>query len=222
MQEAFDRKLTTNIEFKNRRFRKLEEDTDSIYLSREEIDTLYNLDLKRYERLDKVRDVFIIGCYTGLRFSDLSRINNSNFIEANSKLKIRTEKTGETVIIPLHRYVKEILKKYKGFPEYTISNQKMNEYLKELGELAGFEDKILISTTRGGKKISESIEKFKLITVHTARRSFATNAYLMDIPSISIMKITGHRTERAFLKYIKISQEENANKLVNHPFFGTH
>ena len=77
----------------------------------------------------------------------------------------------------------------------------------------------MISTTKGGIKQNVSFKKHELITVHTARRSFATNAYLMNIPPISIMKITGHKTERAFLKYIKISQEDNANKLINHPFF---
>lgn len=219
MNEAFDRKLTSNIEFKNRRFKTLEEDSDSIYLSNSEIDLLYKLDLKNNERLDKVRDMFIIGCSTGLRYSDLLTISEKNLIEANTKLKLRTEKTGETVVIPVNKYFRAILKKYKGFPEYSISNQKMNQYLKELGELAEINGKVLISTTSGGKKIIESIEKYKLITVHTARRSFATNAYLMNVPSISIMKITGHRTEKAFLKYIKISQEDNANKLINHPFF---
>jgi len=111
------------------------------------------------------------------------------------------------------------LKKYDGIPPYDISNQKMNEYLKELGELAEMNENILLSSTKGGKKKSETFKKSELITVHTARRSFATNAFVMNVPSISIMKITGHKTEKAFLKYIKISQEENANKLSNHPFF---
>jgi integrase len=219
MNEAFDRKLTTNIEFKNRRFKTLEEDSDSIYLSTSDIDRLYRLDLKSNQRLDKVRDIFIIGCSTGLRYSDLLTISEKNLIEFDTKLKLRTEKTGETVIIPVNKYFRAILKKYNGFPDYSISNQKMNLYLKELGELSEINEKVLISTTSGGQKVSESFEKYKLITVHTARRSFATNAYLSNVPSISIMKITGHRTERAFLKYIKISQEDNANKLINHPFF---
>jgi integrase len=219
MNEAFDRKLTTNIEYKNRRFKTIEEETESIYLTKEEIAEIYSFDLSDNKKLDNVRDMFIIGCYTGLRYSDLMLINDKNLIDKNTKLKIKTEKTGELVIIPLHKYIREILKKHNGIPNYMISNQKMNEYLKELGELVGIKDKVLISSTKGGVKQNQSFKKFELITVHTARRSFATNAYLMDIPSISIMKITGHRTEKAFLKYIKISQEDNANKLINHPFF---
>ena len=96
----------------------------------------------------------------------------------------------------------------------------MNEYVKELAELAKLNETILISFTQGGIKQTKTFLKHQLITMHTARRSFATNAYLMGVPTISIMKITGHRTEKAFLKYIKISQEDNANKLVHHPFFG--
>jgi integrase len=95
----------------------------------------------------------------------------------------------------------------------------MNAYLKEIGEEAKLDEPIEIVSTKGGKRVKEVFEKWELITVHTARRSFATNAYLHQVPSISIMKITGHTTERNFLKYIKISQEDNANKLLNHPFF---
>jgi integrase len=134
-------------------------------------------------------------------------------------VKIRTQKTGETVVTPLKGYVKEIIKKYGGIPPQAISNQKMNNYLKELGQLGEIEEPILISATKGGVRQTETFKKWELITTHTARRSFVTNAYLQNVPTISIMKITGHRTEKSFLKYIKISQEDNANKLVNHPFF---
>jgi hypothetical protein len=95
----------------------------------------------------------------------------------------------------------------------------MNDYLKEIGEKAKFNSSVEIISTKGGVRNREVFKKYELITVHTARRSFATNAYLHDVPAISIMKITGHRTEKSFLKYIKISQEDNANKLINHPFF---
>lgn len=73
--------------------------------------------------------------------------------------------------------------------------------------------------TKGGKSQREVLKKHDLITAHSAKRSFATNAYLQNVPTIFKMKIIGHRTEKSFLKYIKISQEDNANKLVNHPFF---
>jgi integrase len=95
----------------------------------------------------------------------------------------------------------------------------MNEYIKLVGEKAEINDIIIIKETKDGKNYDKDYEKNKLITVHTARRSFATNMYLKDIPTISIMKITGHKTEKAFLEYIKVTSEQNAKKLQSHPFF---
>lgn len=219
MSEAVERGITTNLIYKHKKFKTIEEPSESIYLTLDELDKIYSLELSDNERLEKVRDLFIIGCYTGLRFSDLTKLSYKNIIDGISKIKIQTEKTGEIVIIPLHKYVRTIIAKYNGGIPRVISNQKMNQYLKELGELAGIIENVIIHFTKGGKRTSDSSPKYQFITVHTARRSFATNAYLNDIPTISIMKITGHKTEKAFLKYIKISQEDNANKLLNHPFF---
>ena len=219
MNEAVERKLTANIQYKSKKFKVVQEPSENIYLTNTELDNIYKLDLSKNIRLDKVRDLFLIGCYTGLRFADLVQLRDENLIDKGNKIKLKTSKTGEVVIIPLNTRVKEILKKYSGVPPQVISNQKMNEYLKELGEAAEINIDVLINSTKGGIKNKEVFKKYQLITVHTARRSFATNAYLADVPSISIMKITGHRSENAFLKYIKISQEDNANKLINHPFF---
>jgi integrase len=218
MNEAFDRGLHKNLDHKKSRFKRLAEETESIYLTEDEIKKLYQLDLSENPRLDKVRDLFIIGCYTGLRYFDLSQLDKKNLLD-KTKFKIKTEKTGELVIIPIHPFVTEILEKYNWDLPESISNQKMNEYLKELGEKAKINSDVSLATTQGGCKVVSTSKKYELITVHTTRRSFATNAYLADVPTISIMKITGHKTEKAFLKYIKISQEDNANKLLNHPFF---
>lgn len=219
MGEAVDRKLTANLQFKNKRFKTIEENSETIYLTLNEIEKLYNLDLSGNTRLEKVRDLFIIGCYTGLRFSDLISVRSENISKDGKVLKLATIKTGETVIIPLKSHVKDILAKYSGMPPQAFSNQKMNDYLKELGQLADLDDDTVITATKGGVRQTEKFKKWELVTTHTARRSFATNAYLQNVPTISIMKITGHRTEKSFMKYIKISQEDNANKLINHPFF---
>lgn len=219
MNEAADRGFHKNTEYLNKKFKVIEENTDSIYLNETEILKIYNLDLSENPKLDKVRDLFVIGCYTGLRFSDLEKLTNQNFISNNTQIKVKTEKTGDTIIIPVHRFVKEIYKKYNGQIPKPISNQKMNEYLKELCLKAELFDKVLVSITKGGQRAKDTFQKFQLVSSHTARRSFATNLYLADVPSITIMKITGHRTEKAFLKYIRLTQEQNANKLINHPFF---
>jgi len=181
--------------------------------------TIYNnLDLKNDKQLEGVRDLFIIGCFTGLRFSDLSELKKENIIDGN-KIKIKTNKANEIVIIPLHRYVREIIRKYNGEIPKALSNPKMNLNLKHLGTLAKINDLAEVSITKGGKLVKNTVKKSSLICTHTARRSFATNLYLKGIPSITIMKITGHQTEKSFLRYISISQEENANKLLDHPFF---
>jgi len=219
MNEAVARKLTTNLEYRDRKFKVTEEQVDKIYLSQEDIKVIYQMDLSKNPRLEKVRDLFIIACYTGLRFSDLIQIRKENFVNDNSQIKVRTEKTGEIVNIPIHKYVKEVISKYNGNLPAVISNQKMNEYLKEIAALAGLESDVKIGITKGGKLEHEIFKKSELVSTHTARRSFATNAFLMDVPTIAIMKITGHRTEKAFMRYIRISQEENANKLLSHPFF---
>ncbi|MFN5182271.1 MAG: site-specific integrase, partial [Bacteroidota bacterium] len=207
MNEARERGLTNNSEFLKKGFKVFKEDIDSIYLNEEEIKKLYDLDLSDKERLAFVRDLFIVGCYTGLRFSDFTQIKPENI--RKGMISLRTQKTNEMVIIPVHPMVEDIMKKYKGKyanslpPAFT--NQVMNNYLKEIGKLAQLNESNLVSKTIGGKKISISYKKYELITTHTARRSFATNLYLQEFPAISIMKITGHRSEKNFMNYIKMS-----------------
>jgi integrase len=218
MNEATERGINANLDFKRRKFKKVTEDTDKVYLSQSEIDVIYKLDLNENKKLEKVRDLFIVGCCTGLRFSDFSQLTEENYINGD-KIRIKTQKTGEIVVIPMHRYIKELIKKYDGELPRIISNQKMNEYLKDVCKLAKLNEKVESSLTKGGVMKKTVSKKYKVISSHTARRSFATNLFLADIPAITIMKITGHRTEKSFLRYIRISQEENANKLLNHPFF---
>lgn len=103
--------------------------------------------------------------------------------------------------------------KYNGEIPFPIANQKFNEALKEVTKLVGFTEIIKIKRTTGGLLQEEAHPRYDLISSHTGRRSFASNAYLNGIPSITIMKITGHRTETAFLKYIKVSPEEHAKKM---------
>ncbi len=217
MNEATERGINKNLVFRSRKFKTLEEDIETIYLNEDEITTLYGMDLSTNHKLDKVRDLFVFACYTGLRISDLRRLTKTNLKE--NYIQIKTKKTGENVYIPYHDTVREIIAKYDGEIPPIISEQKYNDYLKELGELAGLDEPINTSRTKAGKVVTETQPKYSLITSHTARRSFATNAYKNDVPVIAIMKITGHKTERSFMKYIKISKEESAEQLTNHPFF---
>lgn len=213
--------FNTYLEFQRKKFKVVTEETDKIYLSEKELLAIYDLDLTNNKRLDNVRDLFLIGAYTALRFGDMEKLKGDDFVftDKMNYLRITTQKTDTNVIIPLKEIVLAIYSKHEGKLPRCVTNQKMNEYLKEIGKLAQLYDIVSVSSTKGGMRFDEKFAKWQLITTHTARRSAATNMYLAGIPTISIMKITGHKTEKAFLKYIRISQEDNALKLIEHPYF---
>lgn len=208
-----------NMFFKSKQFKAHKVPGFSIYLTEAEINAIYEKDLSQTPYLERVRDLFVVGCWTGLRFSDFTAIRPEN-IEGDF-LRIKTFKTGEKVIIPIHPLVREIMAKYAGkYPNSlppAISNQKMNSYLKDIAkEVDILKVDIEAEGVKGGMRFSEKKKKFDLVTTHTARRSFATNVYKSGFPAISLMKITGHRTEKSFLLYIKVTPEENAEKLLQH------
>ena len=221
LNEATDRGYNVNMAFRGKRFKKLSEPVHSIYLNEDDLEKLKSLDLSDKANLERVRDLFLVGCMTGLRYSDFSKIQPEHIVKNNggSFINLQTQKTDERVVIPLHPTVVKIIDKYNGNIPPALSNQKMNQNLKVIGKLAGIDEQIIITKTKGGVKFEEKKFKYDLIKTHVARKSFATNAFLSGVPTLSIMKITGHRTEDIFLKYVKISQEENANSLVNHNFF---
>lgn len=195
-------------------FSKAQELSDSVYLDSGEIEKLWSVELP--DRLSKARHIFLIGYYTAMRISDYKTIGEDN-IRDNLIFKT-TQKTGERVVLPLHPRAKEILLQY-GLRLPRISDQRLNDYIKEACLAAGINSTVIITRTEGGKKVSRKYEKWQLITSHTARRSGATNMYLAGIPTISIMMVTGHKTEKAFMKYIKVTREQNAVALANHKFF---
>lgn len=197
--------------FKSSRFNAISEESESIYLNQEELKRIYDLDLADNPRLDKVRDLFIVGCWTGVRFSDIPQITPDAI--KDNYISIKQSKTGGKVVIPVHDTVKAILDKYNGTLPPAITNQRFNEYLKEIAQLAELNDEVHKSITKGGIERSKSYTKWELVTTHTGRRSFATNNYLMGVPSLTIMAITGHKTESAFLKYIKVTPTEHAEKI---------
>lgn len=217
--EAAKKGLCGKLEFSFKNDLKLSrEKPPNIYLKSEELEVLYYLSLG--ERLTKARDLFLIGAFTGLRYSDFSILTQDNFKEIEGKLfiEILTQKTKEGVVIPVNLFLKSILEKY-NWKSPKISNQKLNEYIKEVGQKAGFTEDIVLERQRGKEVIKTSYKKYNLLSTHTARRSFATNAYYADLPIRAIMKITGHKTESEFLRYIRVSKEESAMIASNHSFF---
>ncbi|MDB4334990.1 site-specific integrase [bacterium] len=209
---AFDRNVHKNDTFKQ--FRRQTETSVNVYLSVQELEEIAQLDLINRPYLDRVRDLFLVGAWTGCRFSDLSRITADSI--DNGYIRIEQQKTQKRVVIPLHSVVKKILVKYNWQLPDMISNQKFNSYLKEIAKLSKIEGKVNKSITKGGKRTAMVLNKWEMISSHCARRSFATNLYKSGFPSISIMAITGHQTEKAFLLYIKVSEEEHAELLMKH------
>ena len=203
LNDAYNRGANKHLMYKG--FKVLQKDTDAIYLTEDEIEKIYTLDLKDNARLEKVRDLFIIECNTGVRFDDLMHIEKDNVKKDSIKIKVR--KTGKILNTLLLPDTQVILKKY-SYQLPRISNTNYNLYLKEIGKLAEINDAIMHNTYKSGKEISIKKKKFELISSHTSRRSFATNMYHRGYSSVMIMSITGHKKESTFLKYIRITNEE--------------
>ncbi|MFC5191871.1 tyrosine-type recombinase/integrase [Algoriphagus aquatilis] len=216
---ATENGYNTNLFFQSKQFKAHKVPGFSIYLTKEEITAIYKKDFSQSSHLERVRDLFVVGCWTGLRFSDFTAIKPENI--KGELLEIKMFKGKKKVMIPLHWMVKEIMAKYSGkYPNSlppAISNQKMNDYLKDIaGAVDCLKVPVEVDLIKGGLETLTEKEKWELVTTHTARRSFATNVYKSGFPAVSLMKITGHRTEKAFLLYIKVTPEENAIQLLEH------
>ena len=214
--------IVVNQEFKARDFYSPFNETKDTYLKNEEINKIYKQKFK-HDYLDNARDWFAIGLRTGLRISDLLKLKKENI--EDEFIIWTTKKTEFPVIIPIHPQVKEILDKRKGEFPRKISDQKFNNYIKEVSKIAGINEMTLSAKRIGvekknekgesellSRKISGSYHKYELVSSNICRRSFASNLY-GKIDTMTIMKITGHKTEREFLKYIKITRKEYAIKL---------
>lgn len=199
LRKATANGINTNMAFTDKAFMAVSENVDSIYLDETELRDLYNLELPAARA--KIRDVFMIACYTGLRISDVKRITRDHI--RGEFIQIITQKTGARVVIPLHPFVDEILRRYDyNLPRFT--DQYFNRQLKEIGKkLADYTEARPI----GGKG------KYSEIRLHTGRRSFCTNMYRRGIPAATIMNISGHKTETEFFKYIKTTPDEHAQVL---------
>lgn len=202
-----------NPAYKSRRFRVPTEDTTAVYLSDAELDELFSLDLSNKPSLERARDLLVFHARTGLRHSDWKSFSEINFND--DRILIRTKKTSQIVTIPLHPTGKLIRARYEGvYPNSlppALTNQKMNEYLKELSALApSLQMPVMIFKTVAGVPTSTTKKKYQCITTHTARRSFATNLYKAKCPIQSIMAITGHKTESSFRSYIRLNGQEHA------------
>ena len=216
LREATEEGINQNLDYQKRTFKVTSKDSDEvneIALDEDELLEMYELDLVDNQRLETVRDLFILACWTGLRFSDFSVLKPENIKKDKDGEFIEkiVFKTKRKIVIPINDTVKAILQKYNHVLPEAISNQKFNDYIKEVGQLCKSLHRLeFISKVKGGKDIEISIERWKMIVTKTGRRSFATNAYERGTPVMAIMAITGHKTEKAFMAYIKTSKRKQA------------
>lgn len=211
------------------------EDTDAIYLTVDELNKIYHLEIteelllsngfdKRshniklaIKSLSEERDRFLFGCFTALRHSDYSRLDAIHF--KDDIIRIWTVKKDKKVFIPMHHQLRELLKRRNNILPSPISDQKHNKQIKAIGKLAGINEDVVIAKTRGGSRIEVIKPKWEFITTHTARRSGATNMYLAGIDLKFIQDILGHSKVEQTIKYIKVTAEDNAKRLIDHPYF---
>lgn len=237
---AKDLKLTTTNEFESSRFSVDTRDVENVYLTDERVQELYEVDFedektvnrlmkqapddeersvmkeqltrRTPQLLNEAKDIFVVGCLTGQRVSDYKRIEESMFrtlSDGNEYIYLQQEKTDKWIYIPLDIRIKVILEKYGGKLPH-IYDQDLNERIKVIGRLLGWRENAGIKELHGMIEVPTQKKFYECIKTHTARRTFATNAYKRKISLSSIMIITGHSSERMLKKYLKLDDEERA------------
>ena len=237
---AKDMKLTTSTEFESTHFYAESVDVENVYLTEDRLQQLYELDftndqtVKRLLRqtpsevereylkdqlvrrtpqlLNEAKDIFVVGCLTGQRVSDYKRINASMYrtlSDGNTYIYLKQEKTGKWIYIPLDMRVRAIIQHYGGKLPH-IFDQDLNERIKIIGRFMGWRENAGIKELHGTMEVQTKKPFYECIKTHTARRTFATNAYKRKISLSSIMVITGHSSERQLRKYLKLDSEEKA------------
>ena len=190
------------------KFKGIEHDVDIIYLTHDELIRLFEYNFEN-SRLNHTKDFYCLGCFTGLRFSDLSQLHRANITESHINISIQKTKTLNH-IISLNKFSKAILEKYKGTiyePLPYISMQKFNNYIKECCEIVGINKLTTITGFIGTKKVQKTVPKYELITSHTARKTFITNSLLLGMEPKAIKKIANIKKDAVLDKYMKITEE---------------
>ena len=189
-----------------------------IFLTWDELNRLREFKIpSNKQALERVRDVFLFQCFTGLRYSDVFNLRRSDI--KGDHIEVTTVKTSDSLIIELNNHSKVILDKYKDVPFENdkvlpvITNQKMNDYLKELAELAGIDEPIRQTYYKGNERIDDVTPKYALLGTHAGRRTFICNALALGIPPQVVMKWTGHSDYKAMKPYIDIADDIKANAM---------
>ncbi|OYD44268.1 hypothetical protein CHU00_17660 [Sphingobacterium cellulitidis] len=187
-----------------------------IALTEEEFYKIYNLDLSGNDRLDRVRDVFIMSIMIGYRYSDLKQLKRYH-IKNNDTIILTTQKTVKPIVTPLNAIAKQIINKYQNDekPIPVISNQKYNKYLTELCKMAEINDEVEIIRFKGAERIVSVYPKWELITAHTGRKSFATLLLAKGVAPQIIMELGGWSDLKSFMRYIKVNEDTMRSAVTN-------
>ncbi len=204
---------------------KIVEAVDNVYLTEDDLSKLAGHKFSS-DILGRVRDEFILLSWTGCRYSDLISLTKKNIYmpeDGARYFKFEQKKTGVNVTIPILPPAERILMKYNYIMPRPMSNKTFNKNLQRACREAGIVNivpvtvsKFVKTGSRGGEIVRTEIrkEKWNFVTAHTARRTFATNMYKRGFPTLMIMGLTGHKSEKAFLTYIKVTADENARRML--------
>lgn len=215
LKRAFEKGYTDNRSYLQEEFKVKAPPTFNIVLTEKDIEELYNHSFKENKRLEKIRDLFVLGCHTSLRFSDITRIEPSHIDYNSKKIRILSEKVSKndsytTLEFSFFGHTEEILKKYNGnIKEIAISNPKTNEYLKEIFENISYfkNKKVTIEKTTNKGVTIETLKFSEKVSFHDSRRSFCTNRYIEGWDLLEIWQYTGHTNESTFKTYFKPTLE---------------
>jgi integrase len=221
MAKSLSEKLHSNREFMESSFAGFSEESHAIYLTLDEIEKIWKHKIID-KRMELSRDCYITLCETAVRISDYKQISvGVRIIDGKKFFDIHQTKTGGRVVIPLTKRMEAILDRYNGKLPY-IHEVYVNKFIKTIAFQCGLTETITWPAMKKGLKYKASAPKYKLITCHTGRRSAATNMVKAGIPIAYIMKLTGHKTEKTFWKYVRITEEEVALELSKHAYFDGH
>ncbi|GAA4361860.1 site-specific integrase [Hymenobacter saemangeumensis] len=203
-----DRKMPTAIESREMKVQWAE--VDKVYLTATELAALESALLP--STLVATRDAFLFCCYTGLRHSDLHELNTANVQEWDGSrvLRLTQTKTRTAVSIYLTPPAAALLDKYAGtraklLPAFT--NQAMNRNLKQITKLAGLRQAVETVSVEGGKVVKRQQPKHDLVTMHTARHTFAVLSLMRGLPVAVLQKVLGHAKIQTTMIYAKIVED---------------
>lgn len=215
---AVKRKHTTEVAFQDFAPRLKVAEKKVVFLDWDELMIVYNKEIPAdLERLEKVRDVFCFCCFTGLRYSDVENLKRPDVFD--NYISVTTIKTNDSIKIELNKYSAAILDKYKdqvfeknrALP--VITNQKMNDGLKDLGELCDINKPVTVTYYKGNKRIDQVFPKYALLATHTGRRTFICNALMLGITPQTVMKWTGHSDYKSMKPYIDVADKAKAEAM---------